>query len=151
MTRLDVAGRRVGAPDRPARSTRKRITRRIRLNSSASLHVRHLHVTGATERLEHVEMVMAPGAIPRAAPRFDVMHLHSTSTRTTLHAPPSVTLERTLARVAPEVVRDEVGAARGAAPASSTGGQHTSAPRARSMGFGIGVGLPACDEETIDL
>ncbi len=113
-----------------------------------SLRVGDRHVARSAERLEQVHVVVAASCIAAPEARFDVVHLDLRPASTTVLARALVSRERALARVTPEVVVDEVGAARIAAPASAPGRQRPTTPRAGTVA--ICRGFAAFDEQAVD-
>jgi hypothetical protein len=106
-------------------------------------------VAAATERLEHVDVVVAPGAVPAPLARLDVMHLEPGRPGTALLASRFVSRERARTRVTPEVIVDEVRAARVAAPTPTPRGQRSPTPRAHL--HDVRGGLTTFDEQAVDL
>jgi len=102
-----------------------------------------------TERLEQVEVVVAARCVALAAAWIDVVYLELASAHAARRAAMLVTRERALAREAPEVVGDEVGSARIAAPAPPPRGQRATTPRTHAIG--IDRGFAALGEQAIDL
>jgi hypothetical protein len=117
--------------------------------SGDALCIRRRDVAAVAERLEQVEVVVAARAVAAAATRFDVVHLELAPAHAAVLARTVVSRARALARVTPEVVVDEVGAARIAAPSSSPDRQPAPAPR--TFAVGIGRSFAAFDEQAIDL
>lgn len=114
-----------------------------------TLRVRDRDVAWMAERLEHVEVVVAAGRVPTPEARSDVMDLEAPRPRAASLARPAVSRERARTRMTPEVVVDEVGTARVAAPSPPPGWQGPATPRARVRG--LSVGLAARKEQAGDL
>jgi hypothetical protein len=117
--------------------------------SGDALCIRRRDVAAMAERLEQVEVMVAAGRISLAATRLDVVHLELAPAHPAVLARTVVSRARALARVTPEVVVDEVGAAAIAAPAAPAGRQRAPAPGA--LALDIGRGFAAFDEQAIDL